>query len=273
MDDLNKAREALDQATADHDKANTDHLGALNLDALSKLYQNAKETLPKQIQDNNERIKTLEAERENLLKAKQGNVSDIVAKQMDLPPAPEGSDATTPAPNPAPATGVPAADQDYFTSISVEVSSSYKHDESTQKSQSTSAGVSGRIGPVSFGGSMAYSKSSADAQSQMANSNVKVSFDCMRVDIDRSWLRPELFYDEDLQVAPKQLLVQNLFLLQRIKTNHRCQSISPGPLKLGSLMDPDNYKSVAPETNEHARQQQLEKYSTFPLYPTGKLFP
>ncbi len=37
-------------------------------------------------------------------------------------------------------------------------------------------------------------------------------------------------------------------------------------------MDPDNYKSIPPETDEQVRQQQLEKYSTFPLYPTGELF-
>ncbi len=195
---------------ADHDKANTDHLGALNLDALNKLFQNAKETLPKQVEDNNDQIKTLETERDDLMKEKAGNVSDIVAQQMDLPPATTGDDATAPTPNPPPTAGATAAaaEQDYFTSISVEVSSSYKHDESTQKSQSTSTSVSASVGAFSFSGAAAYSKSSADAQQQMANSNVKISFECMRVDIDRSWLRPELFYDEDLQVAPNELSVK-----------------------------------------------------------------
>ncbi len=86
---------------ADHDKANTDHLGALNLDALNKLFQNAKETLPKQVEDTNDQIKTLETERDDLMKEKAGNVSDIVAQQMDLPPATTGDDATAPTPKPA----------------------------------------------------------------------------------------------------------------------------------------------------------------------------
>ena len=66
-------------------------------------------------------------------------------------------------PNPAPSTGAPTAEQDYFTSISVEVCVSYKHDESTQKGQSTSAGISGSFGALKIGDSMAYSNSLADA--------------------------------------------------------------------------------------------------------------
>ncbi len=84
------------------------------MDALNKLFQNAKETLPKQVEDNNDQIKTLETERDDLMKEKAGNVSDIVAQQMDLPPATTGDDATAPTPNPPPTAGATAgaAEQD-----------------------------------------------------------------------------------------------------------------------------------------------------------------
>ena len=48
---------------------------------------------------------------------------------------------------------------------------------------------------------MSHSDATADAAKQMANSSIKAAFDCMRVDITRSWLRGELFYDDDLRVA------------------------------------------------------------------------
>ena len=74
-----------------------------------------------------------------------------------------------------------------------------------RQTQSTSVGVSGSYCGITVGASGGHSKSSADAQSQMANCSCKISFDCMRVDIGRSWLRSELFFDDDLQVAPGQL--------------------------------------------------------------------
>lgn len=49
-------------------------------------------------------------------------------------------------------------------------------------------------------------------------------------------------------------------------------SISPGHVKLAALMDPDSYKGVLQEYTEEDRERELQRYSTFPLYPTGTPF-
>ncbi|KAF9646093.1 hypothetical protein BDM02DRAFT_317940 [Thelephora ganbajun] len=82
----------------------------------------------------------------------------------------------------------------------------------------------------------------------MANSSVKVSFECMRVDITRGWLRGELFYDDGLKV---------------LKDNY----ISPGPNILSKLMDPGK-EYVAGEDEKLSREQLLQRYEMFPMYPT-----
>lgn len=45
-------------------------------------------------------------------------------------------------------------------------------------------------------------------------------------------------------------------------------SISPGPMKLAALMDDDNYKN-ADDNARKRREQEIEMYSSFPMYPTG----
>lgn len=97
---------------------------------------------------------------------------------------------------------IPATEPDYWTSIALEVSSSYSADQSKSSSSSFSVGASASWGLWSVGGSAAHSSTSSNAAKQMANSTIKVSFECMRVDIGRSWLRGELFYDDDLKAAP-----------------------------------------------------------------------
>ena len=90
---------------------------------------------------------------------------------------------------------------DYWTSISASISKSSSSESSSSSSTSTSVDASASFGLWSVGGSASHAHSAADAMKEMANSNVKISFDCMRVDINRSWLRPELFYDHDLKPA------------------------------------------------------------------------
>jgi len=98
---------------------------------------------------------------------------------------------------------------------------------------------------------VSHSDATSDVAKQMANSTIKASFECMRVDITRSWLRGELFYDDDLRVAAGNF-------------------ISPGPVTLTTLMDPASY---APNTElaKLNRQQELAKYDLFPMYPTSFL--
>ena len=95
---------------------------------------------------------------------------------------------------------VPSDVPDFWTKICVEVSSSYTAEQTNTKSRSYSVGGSVGWGLLSIGGSFSHSSSSTDAARQMVNSSVKVSFECMRVDIHRPWLRGELFYDDGLKV-------------------------------------------------------------------------
>lgn len=48
-------------------------------------------------------------------------------------------------------------------------------------------------------------------------------------------------------------------------------SISPGPMRLTALMDPDNSPDGA-SISANQREQELERFGTFPLYPTGAFF-
>jgi hypothetical protein len=44
-------------------------------------------------------------------------------------------------------------------------------------------------------------------------------------------------------------------------------SISPGPITLAGLMDPDTYEAT-PEVAKLDRQKELARYDLFPMYPT-----
>ena len=214
----------METAEAEYNKKNIERLGAMNVQATDKLFTQSKETLEKQRADNDATIKALEAERDTALSQRSGNAADIMADKM-------GIAGPAPAPPPPP----PNADKkeekkDYFTSVSVEVSSSYQHDQSKEKSQSTSASVSAGFSfGLSVSGSASHSSASADAQSQMADASVKIKFDCMRVDIERPWLRAELFYDDDLQTAPGALYVHSksyMGLHRLIRYNSKSQDLA-----------------------------------------------
>ena len=56
-------------------------------------------------------------------------------------------------------------------------------------------------GTWSAAASAFHSEAQSNVSRQMSDASVKVSFECMRVDISRPWLRGELFYDHDLRVA------------------------------------------------------------------------
>ena len=75
----------------------------------------------------------------------------------------------------------------------------------------------------------------------------------MRVDITRPWLRADLFYDDELTVTPGNF-------------------ISPGPIRMAALMDPDSSKDPS-VGNERQRQDELQRYGMFPMYPTGESKP
>lgn len=200
LDKLNNARSEMGKAMSAQDQDNIGRLNAQGQQAQDELFEQLSNNTQAEIDANNAKIKEYDDARKDLLKARMDKPLDVVAKDVGLPDAQPDPQAATAAP--AAAAGSKPKAPDYWTSISVEVAASYEHSESTQKSQSTSAGASGGWGGFSAGGSMAYSKSSADAMSQMAKSSVKATFECMRVDIARPWLRADLFFDDDLQVSP-----------------------------------------------------------------------
>ncbi|THH08711.1 hypothetical protein EW145_g2532 [Phellinidium pouzarii] len=69
--------------------------------------------------------------------------------------------------------------------------------------------------------------------------------------INRSWLRPELFYDDDLQAAP-------------------AAHISPSSVRLAALMDPETYKDLTVGSKQ-IREEELQLYSTLPRVSCGFL--
>ncbi|KAG6834904.1 hypothetical protein H0H93_006541 [Arthromyces matolae] len=81
----------------------------------------------------------------------------------------------------------------------------------------------------------------------MAKNSCKITFECMRVDISRNWLRSELFYDADLTTGPDEF-------------------ISPGFGRLRDLME-----GQEPGADPEAIERELDRYSTFPMYPTAFL--
>ncbi|KAF9643167.1 hypothetical protein BDM02DRAFT_1706090, partial [Thelephora ganbajun] len=192
----------------------------------------------RQITANEAKIASLEDKLKALApKDNASSFQDVIAQSAGIPP---------PLPDP-PATVDDTPD--FWTKISIEVSSSYTAEQSQTKSSSYSVGGSVRWGLLSIGGSYSHSSQSTDAARQMANSSVKVSFECMRVDITRGWLRGELFYDDGLKV---------------LKDNY----ISPGPNILSKLMDPGK-EYVAGEGEKLSREQLLQRYEMFPMYPTS----
>ncbi|KAK7047177.1 hypothetical protein VNI00_006843 [Paramarasmius palmivorus] len=169
---------------------------------------------------------------DNQAKGAEGNaVIQQLSNDMGIPRA---------LPDPA-ADRTKKSDEDFFTPISLEISSSSetKEDKQSASSLSFNAAASYNAGFWSASASVSHSQSKAhaEAMSELANASVKVSFECMRVDINRPWLRGELFYDEDLVLGPA------------------TPALSPGFEVLGNLL----------ETNK------CDQYPLFPMYPTGFL--
>lgn len=185
------AKKALDEAMTKYDKGSIDRLSAMNVEALNKVYAGPKEALRTALEGTKQLIGDREQERDALL-AK--NVGDAALNDV-LPP---GAADTPAAPK--------SVEEDYFTQISVEISSSSATSSTSDHSaQMASQSMQSHGWWFWRSTSKEESKSessSSDAMSQMANSDVKISFECMRVDIERAWMRPELFYDDDLRAAP-----------------------------------------------------------------------
>ncbi|GLB33855.1 hypothetical protein LshimejAT787_0107390 [Lyophyllum shimeji] len=226
---------AAEEAKVDRDKVQ--NLTGKNQEATRKLYEKLQGDdglVTKILEENEKKIKAYTEELQAVLGGteKGQTIVDEVAKDLGVP---------RPLPDPA-AQPAGSDEEDYFTAITVEISSSGSEEHSDSKATSTSFGASGGWGLFSASVDASHSESAANASAAMAKNACKISFECMRVDISRSWLRPELFYDADLTVGPNEF-------------------ISPGFGRLRELM----------ESTSKSAEQELQRYSTFPLYPTAFL--
>lgn len=153
----------------------------------------AEDNISAQIVHNEAEIKRLTDER-NAKEQSKGKklagviVQDELAAKAGIPPE-------------APPPSTNASEEGSWTSISVVVTSTY----STESNESSGKSIQGKVSywdlftGASVGGS--YQDSHFEAAREMANASMRISFECMRVDINRPWLRPELFSDPDLRVA------------------------------------------------------------------------
>ena len=202
--ELSNCRTALAKHFEAVDKENIAGLSDTARTAQSKLFENECQLIKAQIAANNTQIEEYKQQRTQLQTSSTSESSNVVVKFQDSYADKAGIPRATPAPPPnAAANG--KDDSDFWTSISLEVSSSYSHEETETQATSWSVGGSASWGLWSVGVSASHSDSHSNASKQMANSSVKVSFECMRVDITRPWLRGELFYDHDLRVAAGEL--------------------------------------------------------------------
>ncbi|KAG8726103.1 hypothetical protein FRC12_023706 [Ceratobasidium sp. 428] len=197
-----------------------------------------------QIKSNGSIIESYTKKREELLKGDDAGklLVQELATEMKLPqplPDPEAQPAATTSGSEV-APKIQKSLQDFFTPISVEVLSTSETNRSEVKSANVSFGASASYGWFGASVSGQHSESHSNAMKDLSNSSVKISFECMRVDIIRPWLRAELFYDEDLIPGPQ-------------------VNISPGFGTLKQLME-DQSKKAADELN---------KWMAFSMYPVG----
>ncbi|GLB44721.1 hypothetical protein LshimejAT787_1800580 [Lyophyllum shimeji] len=238
-DAYDKSRKTLYAEEQKNNKANARASNSLSQEGQDQMYnqlQGDSGLAATMINDNNVKIEQYTAARKVLLAKQEADGGTLITEVSE--------DAGVPAPLEDPEKKVAAKDVDYFTAITVEVSSSSSAESSSYKASSASFGASLGWGFWNRGSvNASYSSSAADTMSQMAKNSCRVSFECMRVDIARSWLRSELFYDADLTVGPGEF-------------------ISPGFNTLVELMESKKDDSV---------ERELQRYSTFPMYPVAFL--
>jgi len=196
---LSNSRIALAKYFEGLDKENIGRLSEVAQNAQAELFKDDCRLLCQQIKANAAQIREYEAQREQLQKGPGSESFAVAAALQDVYADKAGIPRVNPVPLPGPETGG-KDDSDFWTSVSLEVSSSSR-EETESQSTSWSAGGSPSWGHCTDGANPFHLNSHSNASKQMANSSVKISFECMRVDITRPWLRGELFYDHDLRVA------------------------------------------------------------------------
>lgn len=198
---LQTAQKSLTAAMAKFDSAHYQRVVVQNQATQDWLISEMVKDADVFIKQNEDEIKALDEKRDNLIASKTGDISVIVGRELGIPafcpPKPTGETHV-----PSPDGHVPVVQTDYWTHVAIEVSGSYDHKELDTSATAVSSGGSAQWGCKTGSHSSASTKAANKALAQMAKSSVKISFECMRVDIHRSWLRGELFYDDELTVSP-----------------------------------------------------------------------
>ncbi|KAF9649295.1 hypothetical protein BDM02DRAFT_3186460 [Thelephora ganbajun] len=242
LDAMNQAKEDFKKKLGAFDEFGTDKLTETAVNSRNELLGDQAEGLKGQITANTAQINKYTDQLKKLQKGTTAEeFTDSFATTFGIP------SASTPK-----QTGEDTVQPDYWTSITLEVSSSSSDTDTNSESNSYSVGASFSWGLWGGGGSVSHSDATANAAKQMAESSIKVSFACMRVDIRRPWLNAELFANSQLKATAGSL-------------------ISPGPVKLARLMDPDNYPTDTSSSSPEQREKELSKYELFPMYPTSFL--
>ncbi|KAG6864273.1 hypothetical protein C0991_010910 [Blastosporella zonata] len=240
--DYKDARKKVNAAEAKLGTANIQGMNAQSTVAQDKMYNNLQGDsglAATEIERNNAQISSYETLRDALIAKSEATPTPLVNEI--------GEEAGIPKSLPDPQAASLDNDEDYFTAITVEIESASSTEKAKSHASASSFGASAGWGWWSASASASVSNASTDTEASMAKNSCKISFECMRVDIQRNWLRAELFYDADLTTGPDEF-------------------ISPGFGKLRDLME-DADPSGNPETIE----KELERYSTFPMYPTAFL--
>ncbi|KAG9118787.1 hypothetical protein FRC07_006524 [Ceratobasidium sp. 392] len=244
----NDAKAKLVEKQAAYDKLQHNEAADAHKETQNKLYKSMTQDgnfVATQVESNKQLIKDYTKSRDSLLTG--GNAGNTMinelAVDMEIPRALPDPEAQSTAPA-APGVKVEPKPKkslaDYFTPITVEVSATSESDRTKTTSSNMSFGASASYGWLSASASMEHSDSHSEAMKQLASSNVKISFECMRVDITRPWLRAELFYDEDLKPGPD-------------------VRISPGFGKLQQLMEDKSRQAT----------DELNRWMAFSMYPVS----
>lgn len=201
------------------DKRNVKELSIKARNAQSKVFGDEGKHLEDQIVENDKEIQRLDAQRKKLeinesIGSETKIVQDEFADKAGIPRAPAMTPTTAP---------------NYWTSISVEVSSSYAHESNETSATSSTADVAVQVGWFTASASVSHQESQSAALKQMANASMSISFECMRVDITRSWLRGELFYDHDLRVPDRVLYVLGGLLISYCESDVPSSSTASAP--------------------------------------------
>ncbi|KAF8288850.1 hypothetical protein DL93DRAFT_2103586 [Clavulina sp. PMI_390] len=237
VENLRDAQQALAKELAALDSAKMEQLSAESGASVRHLLEGDQKVLMKQIEDNKNEISRLQHILTGIVGEEQA-LRNFVGGAGNL-----GLDASS-----------SKLDEKYFTHISLSVTQSDATSESNKSATSVSYGASGTYGLFSAGISGSHSRSSQDAEEQMAKASVNVSFDVMdklelngamfqRVDISRQWLHTELFYDPELTTS------QTVF-------------ISQGPRALARQIQPSAFGEEKTPANEL-------NGGTFPAFPTA----